>query len=187
MKELASNVSASSNSPWQMRPKTELSKVLSAPWAELEPTSSLSNTHRTGMLPLSPALRKPFRQPQTHSRSSSAAAEIYSLSIPQIRAFSRMYRYRSCPRILPPAASSRHFWSCPAAFLPPSRGRVSTAGFHLIPSLALRFWWMARFGIMQRSRSMSTRRLSMPCSVSTSTRPAMDRGRSSQGEISIPP
>ena len=47
--------------------------------------------------------------------------------------------------------------------------------------------WGAILGISKRSRSISSRRLSMPVSVSTSTRPARDNGRSSQVDRIMPP
>ena len=53
--------------------------------------------------------------------------------------------------------------------------------------MAFRFMWMATLGMSSRSRSMLTSLVSIPLSVSTSTRPAMERGLSNQVPISIPP
>ena len=53
--------------------------------------------------------------------------------------------------------------------------------------LASRLKWMHRLGMQPTAFSGWTRRLSMPVSVRTSTRPATLSGRSSQVDISIPP
>ena len=75
------------------------------------------------------------------------------------------------------AAMARSF---PLSARPPSRGRRSTLGFIAIPSLTPRFMWMARLGITSRSRSTFTRRVCRQPSSSVTSRPATDRGRSSQ-------
>ena len=58
---------------------------------------------------------------------------------------------------------------------------------YLYPSLASRFMWIARFGMIIRSLSILTSLVSTPSGVCTTTRPATDSGRSSQGAHSMPP
>ena len=86
--------------------------VESAPCLVVEPTSSLSNSHSTGMALGLSHLRKPSSVVNAHSRSSSLPAEKYSPSLPHTVAGVRLYRYRSWPSMSfssHPASSATRF------------------------------------------------------------------------------
>ena len=69
----------------------------------------------------------------------------------------------------------------------PNRGRVSTFAASFVPSLTLRFMWMARLGMTSRSRSTLHSLCARPFSVRTTSLPATESGRSIHVDMIMPP
>ena len=190
MKLLAAIVRQSRPRAVLTRSSTSVRKVESAPCRVPLPTSSLLNTHNTGTLPPSLAARKPSRQANTHWRSSSLGAAMNSPSAPSTVPGVLGYKNSSVERMsssATPAASASSARKRPVSPPQPNRGSRSVLAFNAVPLFTSRSRWMATLGITTRSRSTFTSRVAMPPSRRTTSRPATDRGRSSQERAIMPP
>ena len=86
-----------------------------------------------------------------------------------------------------PASSAMIRRKAPGSLPIPNRGSISTLDFRAVPLFTSRSMWMATLGMTSRSRSTFTRRAARRPPSRTITRPATDRGRSSQERMIIPP
>ena len=138
----------------------------------------------------SPEPRNPRNEVYAHSRSSSFGEEMNSPEAPQKVPFWRFTKKMSSPRMSSgstPADSARISRIFPGAAPSQSTGSISVWTLRGTPSLAFRFIWIAREGIIRRSLSAYASLQAIFPFSRTSRRPAAESGRSNQVEHSIPP